>query len=60
MLSYTTWLGFDFDRWPGFKFNNMLKWQLYQVLFFIRVFKTPDDDVLKENDRVQIVCNRFV
>jgi hypothetical protein len=28
-LLNTTWLGFDFDRWPGFKFNNMLKWQLY-------------------------------
>ena len=25
----TTWLGFDFDRWPGFKFANMFKWQSY-------------------------------
>jgi hypothetical protein len=28
-LLNTTWLGFDLDRWPGFKFVNMLKWQLY-------------------------------
>ena len=25
----TTWLGFDFDRWPGFKFVNMFKRQHY-------------------------------
>ena len=25
----STWLGFDFDRWPGFKFVNMFKWQYY-------------------------------
>ena len=28
-LVNTTWLGFDFDRWPGFEFINMFKWQLY-------------------------------
>ena len=25
----TTWLGFDFDRWPDFKFVNTFKWQHY-------------------------------
>ena len=25
----STWLGFDFDRWPGFKFVNRFKWQYY-------------------------------
>ena len=29
-LVNTTWLGFDFDRWPGFEFVNMLKWQRYR------------------------------
>ena len=25
----TTWLGFDCDRWSGFKLVNMFKWQFY-------------------------------